>query len=57
MSAAAVIPAPRVVGTFIGPKASVARSVGPRLNPIAQRLGRMGYRRARRRERRTVLRG
>ncbi len=57
MSAAAVIPAPRVVGTFIGPKASVARPVGPRLNPIAQRLGRMGYRRARRRERRTVLRG
>ena len=35
MSAAAVIPAPRVVGMFIGPKASVAGIVGLMLNPLA----------------------
>ena len=35
MSAAAVIPAPRVVGTIIGPKASVAGSVGLMLKSIA----------------------
>src|SRR5207245_9978843 len=36
VSAAAVIPAPRVVGTIIGPKASVACSVGLLLNSTAQ---------------------
>jgi hypothetical protein len=35
VSAAAVIPAPRVVGTFIGPKASVAGSTSLPLNPTA----------------------
>ena len=46
MSAAAVIPAPRVVGTIIGPKASVAGSASPPLNPAAQQMGRGGYYRA-----------
>ena len=36
VSAAAVIPAPRVVGTFIGPKASVAGPASPPLKPTAQ---------------------
>lgn len=36
VSAAAVIPAPRVVGTFIGPKASVAGPASPSLKPTAQ---------------------
>jgi hypothetical protein len=36
VSAAAVIPTPRVVGTFIGPKASVAGPVSPSLKPTAQ---------------------
>ncbi len=35
VSAAAVIPAPRVVGTIIGPKASVAGPTSPPLNPTA----------------------
>ena len=35
VSAAAVIPAPRVVRTFIGPKASVAGFIGLLLNLIA----------------------
>ena len=51
VSAAAVIPAPRVVGTIIGPKASVAGSTSLPLNPPAQQLGCGGYYRARRRER------
>ena len=50
MSAAAVIPAPRVVGTIIGPKASVACFVGLMLNPFAQRMVCMRYHIARRRE-------
>ena len=57
MSAAAVIPAPRVVGTFIGPKASVAGPVSPSLNPRAQPVGWEGYCRARGRERPRVLAG
>jgi hypothetical protein len=35
VSAAAVIPAPRVVGTIIGPKASVAGLASLPLNPAA----------------------
>ena len=37
MSAAAVIPALRVVGTFIEPKASVAGWASPLLNPATNR--------------------
>ena len=44
VSAAAVIPAARVVRAFIGPKASVAGSVGLLLNPTAQLLACRGYR-------------
>jgi hypothetical protein len=57
VSAAAVIPAPRVVGTIIGPKASVAGSASPPLNPTAQQVGCGGYYRARRQERQAVLSG
>ena len=57
VSAAAVIPAPRVVGTIIGPKASVAGHASLPLNPAAQRLGCGGYYVARRRERQAVLSG
>ena len=57
VSAAAVIPAPRVVGTIIGPKASVAGPASLPLNPAAQRMGRGGYCRTRRRERQAVLSG
>jgi hypothetical protein len=57
VSAAAVIPAPRVVGTIIGPKASVAGTASLPLNPPAQQLGCGGYYSARRRERQAVLSG
>ncbi len=40
--AAAVKPALRVVGTFIGPKACVAGPVSPWLNPTAQLSGPLG---------------
>ena len=39
MSAAAVIPAPRVVGTIIGSKASVAGRKSSPLNPTIQSSG------------------
>ena len=51
VSAAAVTPAARVVGTIIGPKASVAGHASLPVNPAAQRLGFGGYYLARRRER------
>ena len=57
MSAAAVIPAPRVVRTFIGPKASVAGYASLRLNPTAQQMGCRRYYIARERERQTVFGG
>jgi hypothetical protein len=57
VSAAAVIPAPRVVGTIIGPKASVAGPASLPLNPAAQQMGCGRYYRARRRERQAVLYG
>jgi hypothetical protein len=57
VSAAAVIPAPRVVRTFIGPKASVAGFASLRLNPPAQQMGRWRYYRAREWERQTVFSG
>ena len=43
MSAAAVIPALRVVGMIIGPKASVAGWISPLLNPTIQSLVCGGY--------------
>ncbi len=42
MPAAAVKPALRVVGTFIGPKACVAGLISPWLNPTAQLFGLLG---------------
>ncbi len=57
MSAAAVIPALRVVGMFIGPKAFVACLASPPLNPTIQSLGCGGYCPARGRERPTVSPG
>ena len=57
MSAAAVIPAPRVVGTIIGPKASVAGLASPPLKPTIQSLECGGYCQTRGRERPTVLLG
>ena len=57
MSAAAVIPAPRVVGTIIGPKASVAGLASPLLNPAIQSPGCRGYCWARGWERPTVFPG
>ena len=57
MSAAAVIPALRVVGMLIGPKAFVAGSASPPLNPAIQLLDCGRYCRARGRERPTVSSG
>jgi len=57
VSAAAVIPAPRVVRMFIGPKASVAGFASLRLNPAAQQMGCRRYYKARERERQTVFGG
>jgi len=51
VSAAAVIPAPRMVETIIGPKASVAGPVDDPSNPTTQSLNCGLYRKARRRER------
>ena len=57
MSAAAVIPALRVVGMIIGPKASVAGWTSPLLNPTIQSLVCGGYCPARGRERPPVFPG
>jgi hypothetical protein len=57
VSAAAVIPAPRVVRTIIGPKASVAGLASLRLNPPAQQMGRWRYYKTREWERQTVFGG
>ena len=57
MSAAAVIPALRVVGMLIGPKASVAGWASSPLNPTIQSLGCGGYCPARGRERPSVFPG
>ena len=57
MSAAAVIPALRVVWMFIGPKAFVAGWASPLLNPPIQSLECGGYCSARGRERPTVFSG
>jgi hypothetical protein len=57
VSAAAVIPALRVVGMLIGPKAFVACLASPPLNPTIQSLGCGGYCPARGRERPTVSSG
>ncbi len=57
VSAAAVIPALRVVGTIIGLKASVAGLASFLSNPTTQSLDRRKYCQARRRERPTVFSG
>lgn len=57
MSAAAVIPAPRVVRTIIKPKASVAGLVSSPLNGMAQPYRWGEYCKARGRERRVVVEG
>ena len=43
MSAAAVIPTPRVVGMFTGLEASVACLISSLLNPMSQALGGREY--------------
>ena len=57
VSAAAVIPAPRVVGTVIGSKASVAGRKSSPLNPTIQSLGCGEYSSTWGRGRSTVVQG